>query len=109
LSPTVSSAAPRVDHQQNEPLTIDGEVVGQLREQWYCYTGLFNLTGHPALSVPAGFDAEGLPLGIQLVAPWDAEARLLGAAAALEEMMPWASHWPALAQAGGVLSYPPAR
>ncbi|WP_423458529.1 amidase [Ottowia sp. VDI28] len=107
LTPTVSSAAPRVDHQQHELLAIDGETVGPLREQWYCYTGLFNLTGHPALSVPAGFDAQGLPLGVQLVAPWDAEPRLLGTAAALEEMMPWASHWPSLAGAGGSLPYPP--
>jgi aspartyl-tRNA(Asn)/glutamyl-tRNA(Gln) amidotransferase subunit A len=109
LTPTVSAPAPRVDHHQTEPLFIDGEEVGSLREQWYCYTGLFNLTGHPALSVPAGFDAEGLPIGIQLVAPWHGEAQLLAAAAGLEEAMPWAMQWPALIGAGGPLAYPPAR
>ncbi|WP_382153777.1 amidase [Hydrogenophaga sp. ANAO-22] len=109
LTPTVSSAAPRVDQGQNEPLVIDGVAVGALRAQWYCYTGLFNLTGHPALSVPAGFDADGLPLGIQLVGPWNGEARLLAAAAGLEAAMPWAAHWPALDGAGGPLPYPPAR
>ena len=44
----------------------------------------FNLTGHPALSLPAGFDADGMPLAVQLVARRGAEARLLAAAQALE-------------------------
>ena len=109
LTPTVSAAAPRVDHGQNEPLVLDGVDVGQLRAQWYCYTGLFNLTGHPALSVPAGFDADGLPLGIQLVGPWNGEAQLLSAAAGLEMAMPWAERWPALDGVGGPLPYPPVR
>ncbi len=42
----------------------------------------FNLTGHPAISVPAGFTTAGLPVGLQLVAPWFAEQRLLELAGA---------------------------
>lgn len=44
----------------------------------------FNVTGHPALSVPTGVSAAGLPLSAQLVAPMHAEAMLLRACAALE-------------------------
>ena len=44
---------------------------------------LANLTGVPGISVPVG-EAEGLPVGLQLLAPWGEEARLLDAAAHLE-------------------------
>jgi Asp-tRNA(Asn)/Glu-tRNA(Gln) amidotransferase A subunit family amidase len=40
----------------------------------------------PALVLPAGFSAEGLPIGLQLVAPWRAEAALITAAAAIEPL-----------------------
>jgi aspartyl-tRNA(Asn)/glutamyl-tRNA(Gln) amidotransferase subunit A len=43
-----------------------------------------NLAGVPAISVPGGLDAAGLPIGVQLTAPALAEATLLRAAAALE-------------------------
>jgi aspartyl-tRNA(Asn)/glutamyl-tRNA(Gln) amidotransferase subunit A len=47
---------------------------------------LANLTGVPGISVPAG-EAGGLPVGLQLLAPWGEEARLLDAAEALERAM----------------------
>jgi aspartyl-tRNA(Asn)/glutamyl-tRNA(Gln) amidotransferase subunit A len=48
------------------------------------YTVGANLSGVPALSVPAGFTKSGLPVGLHLEAPWFAEARLLQAARAFE-------------------------
>jgi aspartyl-tRNA(Asn)/glutamyl-tRNA(Gln) amidotransferase subunit A len=44
-----------------------------------------NLAGVPGISVPAGFSGEGLPIGLQLLAPWGEEARLLDAAQAVED------------------------
>jgi aspartyl-tRNA(Asn)/glutamyl-tRNA(Gln) amidotransferase subunit A len=44
----------------------------------------FNLAGVPALSVPCG-RLNGLPVGLQLVAPWDEEGRLLGVAELIEQ------------------------
>ncbi len=49
----------------------------------------FNLTGHPALSLPAGLTADGLPVGLQMIGPRLGEARLLSAAAAFEAAAPW--------------------
>ena len=48
-------------------------------------TQLFNLTGHPALSIPCGQTDDGLPVGLQLVAAHRAEGTLLRAACAYEE------------------------
>jgi aspartyl-tRNA(Asn)/glutamyl-tRNA(Gln) amidotransferase subunit A len=47
-------------------------------------TAPFNLTGLPALSVPYGA-AAGLPIGVQVVGPWNDEARVLAVGRLLEE------------------------
>jgi len=44
--------------------------------------------------VPAGFTAAGLPVGLQLIAPWFAEQRILDVAAVLERMHRWPEQWP---------------
>ena len=51
---------------------------------WLMHTFLITPTGCPAVSVPCGFTNDGLPVGLQLVAPPRAEAALLSAAAAFE-------------------------
>ena len=58
-------------------------------------TWVFNISGHPAVSVPAGFTDDGTPVGLQLVARHDDEARLIRVAAAFERLAPWPA--PALA------------
>ncbi len=54
---------------------------------WVAITYAITLTGCPALSLPCGFTASGLPVGLQLVAPPRGEARLLAAARALEQVL----------------------
>lgn len=61
------------------------------------YNAAFNHTGQPAVSVPAGFTADGFPLAAQLVGPPDAEARLVSLSAQLERAQDWAAARPALA------------
>jgi amidase len=61
------------------------------------YFGAFNATGQPAASVPAGFDAAGLPLAVQLVGPPEGEAVLLALSAQLEVARPWATPRPPIA------------
>lgn len=48
------------------------------------FTGIVNIAGLPALAIPAGRDADGLPVGVQLVGPAGSEERLIAAARALE-------------------------
>jgi Asp-tRNA(Asn)/Glu-tRNA(Gln) amidotransferase A subunit family amidase len=60
------------------------------------FTFPFNLTGQPAASVPCGFTSEGLPIGLQIVGRWHADAMVLQAAAGFEAIQPWAQHWPPL-------------
>jgi amidase len=57
---------------------------------WVPYTQLANLTGRPAISLPLHWTAEGLPLGVQFVAPLAGESRLIQLAAQLEQALPWA-------------------
>lgn len=47
-------------------------------------TAMFNLTGHPAVSVPAGFTGSGLPVGMQIVGPYRRDSALIRVAAAFE-------------------------
>jgi len=54
-----------------------------------------NLAGLPAISVPAGFAEDGLPVGLQLIAPAFAEARLLNAAHQLQRVTDWHLQEPA--------------
>jgi amidase len=52
---------------------------------WLALTFVITLTGCPAISVPCGFTAGGLPVGLQIIGPPRAEAAVLGAAALLED------------------------
>jgi amidase len=58
------------------------------------FNGVWNVTGQPAASVPAGFGEDGLPRSVQLVARPNDEATLLSLSAQLEAERPWASHRP---------------
>jgi aspartyl-tRNA(Asn)/glutamyl-tRNA(Gln) amidotransferase subunit A len=64
--------------------------VGYADEDWsWCpYTYPWNLTGLPAASVPIGFTAAGLPVGVQIIGGANAEPAILRAAAAIERAQP---------------------
>jgi aspartyl-tRNA(Asn)/glutamyl-tRNA(Gln) amidotransferase subunit A len=80
LTPTLPVRIPRRD----ETDIGDGPRLWQLLARLVHCTAAFNFLGLPALSVPAGVDDRGLPIGLQMVAPPFAEAALLGAAAVHE-------------------------
>jgi amidase/aspartyl-tRNA(Asn)/glutamyl-tRNA(Gln) amidotransferase subunit A len=58
------------------------------------FTSLFNISGHPAMSVPMHWTDDKLPVGAHFVAPYGREGRLLRLAAQLEQAVPWAQHVP---------------
>ena len=55
--------------------------------EWHSYTVPFNVTGQPALSLPVGTTAGGLPVGVQIVGPLGADALVLSLGAALERAL----------------------
>jgi aspartyl-tRNA(Asn)/glutamyl-tRNA(Gln) amidotransferase subunit A len=74
------------------PREVAGQKVHPLN-----YLGLtypFNLTGQPAASLPCGWTADGLPIGVQIVAGRFDDLTVLRAAAAFEEARPWKDKWP---------------
>jgi amidase len=62
----------------------------------YPFTPIWNLTGQPAISIPAPPSRDGLPIGAQLIAPEDGEEQLLGLAAQLERELGWPALRPPL-------------
>jgi aspartyl-tRNA(Asn)/glutamyl-tRNA(Gln) amidotransferase subunit A len=76
--------------------TIDGGNVDP-HLGWSPFTWPINLAGLPAATLPCGFDRDGLPIGLQIVAPWLDEPTIFRIAAAFEAAQPWAAFWPQLA------------
>ena len=62
----------------------------------YPFTGIWNMTGQPAISIPAPPSSDGLPVGAQLIAPADGEGRLLALGAQLERETGWPARHPPL-------------
>jgi aspartyl-tRNA(Asn)/glutamyl-tRNA(Gln) amidotransferase subunit A len=61
---------------------------------WIPFTVPFNLTGQPAISVPAGLTSNGLPVGLQIVGNRFADDVVLAVAAAYEKVRPWGAYVP---------------
>jgi aspartyl-tRNA(Asn)/glutamyl-tRNA(Gln) amidotransferase subunit A len=61
---------------------------------WASFSYPFNFTGQPAATVPAGFTAAGLPVGLQIVGRRCADLSVLQASAAFEAARPWAARRP---------------
>jgi amidase len=77
------SQVPPFPADQEFPQEINGTPLGSYLD-WMRSAYLITVTGCPAISVPAGSTPDGLPVGVQLVAPHGAERRLLEIATAFE-------------------------
>ncbi|HXV22656.1 MAG TPA: amidase family protein [Alphaproteobacteria bacterium] len=84
LCPT--ACTPPFDVEQRYPVEVAGHAFTNYVD-WLRLVSAITLTSCPALSLPCGFTAEGLPVGLQLVGRPRGEAELLSAAAALEEAL----------------------
>jgi aspartyl-tRNA(Asn)/glutamyl-tRNA(Gln) amidotransferase subunit A len=63
---------------------------------WAEFSYPFNMSWNPASSVPCGFTADGLPVGLQVVGRRFDDLGVLQASAAFEQIQPWADKRPAL-------------
>jgi amidase len=93
LTPVIAKAAPPAEQWAHRGGVAN--LVGGV--PWIAFTQVWNLTGQPALSLPAGCDDDGMPSAVQLVGPPESEALLLCLAAQLQSAAPWSDRRPALA------------
>jgi len=93
LTPTTPIPAPPLEARE---VTVDG-LTEDVRWWLIRCTRPINVTGHPALSVPCGFTAGGLPIGLQLVGRYFDEATLLRIGHAYEAVRPMRDRRPPLA------------
>jgi aspartyl-tRNA(Asn)/glutamyl-tRNA(Gln) amidotransferase subunit A len=87
VSPTVSAPPLPIDMDVSGEVEIGGRPAGTIRGAWYPYTYPMNLTGHPALSMPCGKSAIGLPIGLQLAGRWYDDDHLLAIARLVERAL----------------------
>ena len=84
VMPTLSRTALPITQELFDPIEIDGISYADLRSNWFPWTMPFNLTGHPAVSLPCGVGSDGMPIGLQIVGRFRADADLLRCAALFE-------------------------
>lgn len=94
--PALSRTALGIDEALFEPIIIENKKVDTVRRAWYPYTHPFNLTGNPAIVLPAGMHSDGLPVSIQLVGRRGEDQKLLRIAALFEDARPWSHLRPAI-------------
>jgi len=78
VTPTVAVEAPPIESPNLSTL-----------HEWLVFTSIFNDTGLPALSVPAGLSGSGMPVAVQIAAPMHQESLLLQIGRMIEEALPW--------------------
>jgi amidase len=93
LCPTLASPQAPVGH-----FTETGDPADDFRRQkeFSPYCAIFNVTGQPAVSLPLGWTADGLPVGAMLAGPVGGDALLLAVAARLERIAGWADRHPVI-------------
>jgi aspartyl-tRNA(Asn)/glutamyl-tRNA(Gln) amidotransferase subunit A len=92
--PTLTRTALPIDQDLFDGIEIDGRFFDNLRPHWFPWTMPFNMTGHPAVSIPCGFGRDGLPIGLQLVGRFRGDVELLRVAALFEASQDLLSRWP---------------
>ena len=73
----------------NAPTRLGDYAKGYESGRGSAFTRPFNITGQPAISVPLGWPDDGLPRGVQIIAPFGRDDVLITVAAALEAFEPW--------------------
>ena len=93
LTPTVACLPFPID--QDGPGTIDGQPVDD--DAWTPAEFPANLTGQPSASIPVGWSASGLPVGLQITGRHLDDAMVLRASVSWEQLHTWTGYFPVLA------------
>jgi aspartyl-tRNA(Asn)/glutamyl-tRNA(Gln) amidotransferase subunit A len=93
IGPTAPSAAFRIGAKTDDPVQMYLNDI---------FTVAANLTGAPAMSIPCGFDGNGLPIGLQIQGDYFAEARILNVAHQFQQATDWHRRAPEEARLAGV-------
>lgn len=91
VSPGMAIPPYSADAMSLGPSSINGRDIDPYYEWSFAWP--FNLTGHPCASIPIGRDADGLPIGMQVVGQRFSEVKLLRFCVAIEELCPWDAVW----------------
>lgn len=94
LTPTLSAPPLPIGSMPNNPERPMSPLV--TAGAWVSFTSQFNISGQPAISLPLHRNADGLPIGMQLVAAYGREDVLIRVASQLEQAAPWAHLTPNL-------------
>lgn len=86
MTPVLAHRTPKIGHFSPE---LSFESVCKNAVEFATYTGLQNITGEPAISLPMGSDSIGMPLGVQFSAPYGQDKRLLELAYEIENAKGW--------------------
>ena len=91
LSPTLA-----MQPQAPEWFSVDGDFEAEVGRTtaFSPYTGIYNVTGQPAASLPLHWTEQGLPVGVMLAGRPGGEAALLSLCAQVEAACPWSDRWP---------------
>jgi amidase len=90
MTPALPRTAIAAEGALRKPTAVAFNVAGSFTP----FTPVFNLTGQPAVAIPAGLGSDGLPLSVQLVGRPNAEPTLYSLAAQIEQARPWADRRP---------------
>ena len=92
LTPALAKTAIAAEGGYGKPAPMAIDIAGRFTP----FTPIFNITGQPAVSIPAGVGSDGLPLAVQLVGRVGAEDTLYSLAGQIEQAAPWAQRRPAV-------------
>jgi amidase len=90
VTPVLAKTAIAAEGGYGKPALAAVDIAGRFAP----FTPVFNVTGQPAISLPAGVGTDGLPLAVQLVGRVGAEDTLYSVAAQIEAAAPWAQRRP---------------
>lgn len=85
LTPTLAEPVPPLGLLD----TMRPESIWEHASRYSAFTSIFNLTGQPAMSLPLGTGADGMPIGVQVAADLGGEGLLLSLATQVEQAAPW--------------------